>query len=492
MKKLVQLFFIGALILSVNSAYSQLELSAFNQTGSAYAVTALTDYQSLGVNPANLGWTRNDHKMNIGLIENAYMVYSEPLTKKQLTHDLFGGGDPFANDAERQQAVKNFTDALLMMRGSTMFFGISWQDEKIGGFAFQARQRIMWRNNINQESSSFLFNGWNDPYFDIQITDEEGNIVQGQSSEPLKASVIYAPSIISHVWYNEYILGYGRKFVDKENFKFYAGIDLKLIQGFGTLRVEIQDDYSVNAYSALNPIYQVEYNEPTPSKMTGDGLQTAGMGYGMDIGLTFEVQSDIKISLALNDLGQIKWDGNVYEGIDVDIEEIESGGLNSYNIFDEADGIMADNTNYGGWIGLKDNQIKLPMSTRIGASYNILKVEEDEMMLDVGLDVLVPLEKEVPGSYIKPVIAFGVGYEPAEWVRIGVGFVQSGEFGTNIPLGVTFRPVLKENVTWEIGVASRDFTSLFKQNNPNLSIAFGFLRFSFGEKKEAEKRYLDN
>ena len=492
MKKLVQLFFMSALLLSVNAAYSQLELSAFNQTGSAYALTALTDYQSLGINPANLGWTRNDHKMNIGLFENAYMAYSEPLTKKQLTNDLFGGGDPFANQEERDQAVKNFTNALLMARGSTMLFGFSWQDEKIGGFAFQARQRIFWKNQINDKSSSFLFNGWNDPYFDVKITDEEGEIVKGESSEPSKASVVYAPSVISHVWYNEYILGYGRKFVDKENFKFYAGVDLKLLQGFGTLQLKINEDYSVDAYSALGPIYNVEYNEPTPSKMTGSGLQTAGLGYGMDIGVTFEVQTDIKISLALNDLGQIKWDGNVYEGIDVDIREIESSGLNSYNIFDEADGILADNTNYGGWQGLNSTKVKLPMSTRVGASYRILNMEDDEMRLEVGLDVLIPIEKDVPGSYEDPVFALGASYEPAEWVRLGVGFVQNQEFGSNVPLGITFMPVKKENVTWELGIATRDFTSLFKQNNPNLSATFGFLRFSFGEKKEAEKRYLDS
>jgi hypothetical protein len=334
MKKLVQLFFMSALLLSVNAAYSQLELSAFSQTGSAYAVTALTDYQCLGTNPANLGWTRNEHKMNIGLFENAYMAYSEPLTKQQLTHDLFGGGDPFTSQADRDQAVDNFTNALLLARGSTMLIGFSWQDEKIGGFAFQARQRIFWKNQINDKSSSFLFNGWNDSYFDVKITDEEGEVIKGESSDPSKASVVYAPSVISHAWYNEYILGYGRKFVDKENFKFYAGVDLKLIQGFGTVHLQINEDYSVDAYSALGPIYNVEYNEPTPSKMTGEGLQTAGMGYGMDIGVTFEVQSDIKVSLALNDLGQIKWDGNVYEGIDVDIREIESSGLNSYNIFD--------------------------------------------------------------------------------------------------------------------------------------------------------------
>ena len=491
MKKLVQLFFTAIFLLSVNVSYSQLEMSAFNQTGSAYALTALTDYQSLGVNPANLGWSRNEHRMNLGLFENGLMVYSEPLTKKQVTGDLFGGGDPFSSKAERQQAIDNFSGSLLMIRASTMAIGFSYQDEKIGGFAFQARNRIMWRNNINYNSASFLFEGYNDPYFDIKEPLGDGDTI-GYASNPEKASFLYAPSVLSHVWYYEYILGYGRKFVDKENFKFYAGVDVKLIQGLGIMQVYIDESYDVDAYSALNPFYQVEYNEPTPSQMTGDNLQTSGLGWGLDLGVTFEIQNDIKVSLALNDLGEVKWDGNVYTGLDADIEENESSGLNSYNIFDEADGILADNTNYGGWKGMEDMTEKLPTTTRVGASYQVLKMQEDEVNLEVGLDVLIPIVDDVPGAFRKPVFAVGTVYEPAEWVRIGVGFTHSKEFKSNVPIGITFIPAKQENVTWEIGFATRDFITIFTQNNPNLSVSFGFLRFSFGPKKDAEKRYLDS
>ncbi len=489
MKKFVQCCIAILFLFPIEHAYSQLELSAFNQTGSAYAITALTDYQCLGVNPANLGWSRNDHMMNLGLFENGLMVFSEPLTKKQITHDLFGQADQFKS-GEKDQAVKNFTEALLLMRASTMGIGISYQDEKIGGFAFQARQRIAWRNNINNNAAGFLFYGYNDPYFDKQVN-PDGDTV-GYAKEVEKASVLYRPSIISHIWYNEYILGYGRKFVDEENFKFYAGLDIKLIQGFGIVRLEIDGNGDVDAHSALSPFYQVKYNEPTPSAMTGSGLQTAGLGYGVDLGVTFEIQTDIKVSLAVNDIGQIKWNGNVYKGIDSDIYSIESSGLNSYNIFDEANGILADNTNYGGWEGLNDITIKLPMSFRGGASYRVLNFEDDEQELEVGLDVLVPIEKNVPGAFFNPIFALGTAYQPAEWVKIGIGFIQSQEFGSNVPLGVTFRPIIQDNVTWEVGIATRDFISLFKQNNSNLSVCFGFLRFSFKERKDPEKRYLDS
>ena len=38
-----------------------------------------------------------------------------------------------------------------------------------------------------------------------------------------------------------------------------------------------------------------------------------------------------------------------------------------------------------------------------------------------------------------------------------------------------------------MGIATRDMISFFKQNNPTVSYAFGFLRFSFGSKEGSTK-----
>ena len=80
-------------------------------------------------------------------------------------------------------------------------------------------------------------------------------------------------------------------------------------------------------------------------------------------------------------------------------------------------------------------------------------------------------------------ISAGVHYDPAKWVQLSLGVVSGGKTGTHLPLGVTFYPVRKDNVTWTLGFATRDVISWFKKTNAMPSFAFGFLRFSFGELK---------
>lgn len=111
-------------------------------------------------------------------------------------------------------------------------------------------------------------------------------------------------------------------------------------------------------------------------------------------------------------------------------------------------------------------------------------------MIEVGADVYVPLKDEVPGSYEKSVIGVGAHYDPARWIQISLGVVSGGKFGTNVPLGFTFYPIRQDENTWEIGFATRDVLSYFKSSNPTVSLAFGFLRFSFGYKEDAT-RYLE-
>ncbi|HSG67633.1 MAG TPA: DUF5723 family protein, partial [Bacteroidales bacterium] len=258
-------------------------------------------------------------------------------------------------------------------------------------------------------------------------------------------------------------------------FRFYAGIDLKLLQGFGILNYNSISMIEVEGYQALSPFYGVKYNEPTPSELNGEGIKTAGMGFGIDIGLTFDIYKNTRVGIAINDIGSIKWDGNVYEGENVPIRSIETAGINNYNIFSESGGIIADNTNLGKWVGLKDKRVSLPMHMRIGASHRPVD------QLSFGVEMLLPMKKDLPGAYTDPYFAGGVKYNPSKWFQLSAGMTYGGGFGFNIPIGFTFIPVNNEQTSWELGFASRDVMTWFKQTDPMVSFVFGFLRFSFGQ-----------
>ncbi len=505
MKKILQVSLALIFLLSVNNAFSQLEYSAFTSTGSGYSVTAVTDHQCLGINPANLGWKRNLHNWNLTFAGVGFSVYSEPLTKYQVTHDLFGrdakefdpiGYDPITGIVtipnDRDEAIQNFTNTRLMGNATVEVFGLSFQKKKFGGIAFSYRTKIVWNSKISKQAATFLFLGGYDPYFDEKtINPITGELEKAKRTvDQERVSELYHPSTLDHIWYNEYILGYGRELVDNENFSFFAGIDFKLLQGYGMVYVDIPDATTAIGYQALCPMYGVDYGEEdTPSHMTGEGLQTAGMGFGVDLGLSFLIQKKLKIGVAVNDIGSIKWNGNVFEGENPDLYEMESAGINSYNLFGEAGDIVSDNSNLGEWQGLEYKKISLATNLRGGASFRFN--EEWEL----GTDLYVPFKTDVPGGYEKAVFGFGFRYDPTLWVQLSAGFVTGGYFGWNLPMGVTFRPVNNDHTSWEIGFATRDFLSLFKGKDktgtdPTISYCFGFLRFSFGYQEE-EKRFLD-
>lgn len=473
MKICIRILFSLLLVYAVQNSYSQLDGGAFNSTGSGFSVVSLTDYQSLGVNPANLGWQKTNHNMHLGFFEFGLSIYSEPLTKSMVFKDLIGNSANFSNQTERYDAIKRFTDTELIIQISNTLFGFSYQDEKIGGFAFAIRQKIFWKSTLNKQASEFMFDGYNAVYFDSIAVQPNGDTI-GYSTNPDEASKIYNPTDISHLFYNEFVLGYGRKLLDKENFKFYAGIDLKLLQGFGILNYNSISAIQVEGYQALGPAYGVNYDEPTPSALTGSGWQTAGMGFGIDIGVSFEIYKKTRIAIALNDMGFIKWNGNVYEGENIPIWKIETPGIDNYNIFSESGGIIVDNTNLGKWEGIKDKRVSIPMHLRAGANHQAM--EE----LAFGLEVLIPLgSDDLPGAYTNPYYAVGAQYCPTKWFQLSAGVSCGGGYGLNIPIGFTFRPVYSENVLWEVGFASRDMLTWFKMENPMVSMVFGFLRFGF-------------
>lgn len=468
--------YLSIIILLMSSlGMSQVESSSFNATGSGYSTAYLTDYQCLGVNPANLGWQWNENKMNLGFFEFAGNVYSEPLTKKQLLTELYGNPITLSQSG-KEEAAKKFNDALIFGNASFTDIGFSYQSEKFGGIAFNVREKFVWTSLLNETASNFLYLGYNDPYFDSLVPSGIGDTV-GYSTNPQYASELYNGTDQNMFLIREFNLGYGRKVVNKDDFKLYLGVGFKFLMGYGVTQY-YQEDNGANliGVSALSPVFKVNYDTPTPSAITGTGYQKVGTGFGFDFGATFELlKSKMRIALAVTDIGSINWNGNVYEGNNGRVWKIETNGIDNYNIFEQGQLIESDNYPGDGdeWIGIMEKKLSLPTSFRGGMTYNINE------KFDAGIDIFIPLKTEVPGSMLAPVYGFGGKYKPANWVEFSLGLVAGGKIKTSVPMGVTFYPI-NESSTWEIGFATRDFISLFSNNNPNFSVAFGFLRFSFG------------
>lgn len=274
------------------------------------------------------------------------------------------------------------------------------------------------------------------------------------------------------MWFREYNFSYGRTIIEKDNFTIYGGVGFKYLQGYSYFNYSYKDG-QFTATSALNPTLNVEYDEPSPSKIENNDYQKIGQGFGFDIGLSALLYQKLRVAISLTDIGSITWDGNVYTGEDADIVDIKSPGIDNYNIFALDDNAAFNNLKYGGWQGLENTTIKLPMSMRTGAAYMLNDVFE------FGTEFYIPMNK-LPGSYEKLIFGVGTRIMPTKWFRGSIGVTSGGATGTGIPVGISLFPFNNKSFTWELGVAVRDITTYFSQENPTVSIAMGVMRFSFG------------
>lgn len=481
MKIYIQLAAAFFLIILSSKLFSQTQSGAFTVTGAGYSTAVVTDYQCVGLNPANLGWKRNNHLMNIGFGESSVSIYSEPL-KRTLVNDLFDANKRF-NDTERQEAVENFTDTKLQMEANVSGIGLSFQDEKIGGFGFTIRERLMWDSNLNKESADILFNGYNASYFDTLVVDFESGDTIGLSFNPKQVTDLFEGTRLEVLWFREYNFSYGRSIINRKNFSIYGGVGFKYIEGYSVFNYTYKDGV-LRAFSALNPTIGVDYDADSPSKIDNNEYQAVGKGWGLDFGLSVLLFKNIRVAMSLTDFGKINWDGNVYKGESALLSDLKTGGIDNYNIFELQETLSADDMKWGEWEGLENKKTELPMNFRAGASY-LLKNK-----FEFGTELYLPIN-EVPGAYDKVIVGLGTRISPVKWFRGSIGVVSGGATGTNIPMGISFFPFNNESFSWELGVAVKDITTYFTQDKPTVSYAMGLLRFSFGSLAK-ENRFEDS
>ncbi|MFH1320681.1 MAG: DUF5723 family protein [Bacteroidota bacterium] len=480
-------------------SFSQSEITAFTATGRGGAATTfVTDYQSLGINPSNLGWKSpfNDHIVSIGLIEGAYSVYSEALAKPDLKESITNFESEKFTYQEKVDAAQAFTEAGFAINVDLSLFAIAVQpNEKVGGFAFGIRERIQWYSIFNKTISDILFMGYNADYFTSLLLDD-GNIIpktdsvqqlieSGDTSlinnvaegliDPIQAklfSVLLKGSRISLSWYREYNFSYGRKIVSNDNFSLFGGIGLKYLTGMAILDVRAENS-ELEAFSAITPILDINYGDSaiaqtSPVEQTGNLPKSVGAGYGFDIGFSAIIKEKLKIGFAVNDIGSITWDGNVFVANDNFLMDMSSAGFGSYNLFQEAEDIVGENGVIK-WDGITEKKTNLPTNIRAGASF------QPSDKFEAGIDLIIPAN-DVAGNYKKMLFAFGLDVKPIPWLRLSTGITTGGNYGFNLPAGIAI--ILGEG-TWEAGVASRDAITFFTENRPTLSLSAGFLRFRF-------------
>ncbi|MFZ5554919.1 MAG: DUF5723 family protein [Bacteroidota bacterium] len=477
------------------AANAQYEYSSFTSTGRGGATTFATDYQACGINPANLGWASQfeDKHFTMGFSEMTYSIHSEALSKQELRDEfrnmIKGGNTSDFTHAEKVAAGRDFADKGFAFNMDAGSVGFSYANEKLGGIALRVNDRMQWYSKFGPQASEILFEGFTASYFDSlvlangsviyndsslnydSIMNSSNPIVLGRTNSAKLISQIMDGSTIQMNWVREFNLSWGRKIVGVDSvLEIFAGIGVKYFQGLAMVDITSKDG-QMTSFSSMSPVFDIDYGsaaQGNPSAMTGTGMKPCGNGFGLDLGINILLFNKLKIGAAVTNIGSITWDGNVYEMKDTLLFDTDNEGLNNYNIFSQLSDIAGDQ-GLMKWNGVASRKVALPTTVRAGASLQIGK------KVQLGVDAILPTN-EVPGSYENAIIGFGGDVAPAPWVRFSAGFLTGGNYGFQVPVGVTF---IGGDGRWEGGVASRDVVTFFTQNGPTLSLSIGFLRFRF-------------
>ncbi len=452
-----------ACIFSIGIGYAQTEYGAFTATGSGMPVIVVSDYQCLGINPANLGWNADNHKWHFGIVGLSVSGYTDAVTKSDL--NLLYEDHEYTL-AEKEEAARRFSDSRLSFDLGINGIGLSYQDPDIGGFAFTVRERGSFNMHLNSSAAELLWLGFNSDYFDQKVI-EQGLTIAGISSNPKPVAELFKGTSFSSAWLRDFILGYGRQIVEISNWSLYGGLSLKYTMGFAWVDIFV-DESKFFGYSAMSPVFKFEYPQPTPSLDTNGKLRPSGKGFAFDLGLSARYKNLWRFGLSLNDIGTMTWNKNVYSAsFEATIRKIETPGLGNENINEVFDAIVIED-DLMQWEGLNNKKASYPSQIRLGVAYTGVS------HLIIGSEVMIPLNK-VPGAQERPVYSLGMQASPLNRFFFSAGFQTGGNYDFHIPIGFSVKPV----PGWEIGLATQDISVLFRDVSPYLSLSFGFMRFSF-------------
>lgn len=508
--KLLTIFLLVSLFLLTHyQSVAQGDISAFTATGRGVATTFTTDYQTIGINPANLGFRRSfrDPKITFGLFEQSSSFFSGALTRNELVKTILSPSDFNFTLEEKAKAIPRLENRALSANIDFMIIGASISLPKIGGFAFSIRDRIQFFTRLNPTVTEIAFLGQNASYFpELELA--SGRIIRNTPNLPERVreqvvgggyynnpdnaknyGEILNNSRVSSVWYREYNVSYGTKIIDQYNLSVHAGAGVRFIRGIALIDLLAENNQLVQDNISLSPTFGLDFGEDVNSPKAPSfqspqqgasnfrkflGAKPVGSGFGFDIGLNFVIKRNFYLGIALNNIGSINWTGNAYKLSDGKLVQSEGTGLNSFNIFAGTQNELR----FGGdksllqLNGVNEIRTELPSTLRIGGSYEYFRT------FHIGFDVIIPTNS-VSGNLNEAWYGVGGDWRINRFFKFSMGFNTGGNQGgkVNVPMGITYNAGRR---FYEAGIATRDISSYFASNfagGTTISLAFGFLRF---------------
>lgn len=460
----------------------QTDASDWGRIGyAAFITTTATDYQCVGVNPANLGFipeqdvyrlatpvstgiTRSKRQWAFAVGESSVSASSDALQRGELWDALIQKTGAQFTVADKAAAAKAFIDNGLRFSADVMDVGAAYQSDSWGGIAISVRERAAGTFTFNEAASRLIFEGRHYSYFDSLALDYKGDTV-GYARKPKYFSELFGGTRLSMIWFRDVGLSYGLQIASVGDVRVYVGASGRYLMGYAYLNA-FTENGALKATSALSPFFGISYGKATtPSFIPGNAFEPVGTGWGLDLGATVQIGDHLTIAGSVVDLGAITWNGNVFMAQDTILNGLTSTGFNSYNLFKEAPQITGQG-NFFKWSGLAGQKAALPSRVRLGGSYRLSSIWR------FGVDAVFPFNQEA-GALGQPVVAAGADWRPLPWLRVSSGFGGGGDVGYFVPISINFSTF---GGLWELGISSRDIATFVFDKSPVLSVTIGIAR----------------
>ena len=290
---------------------SQGEGSVFTSTGRGVSTTFATDYQALGINPANLAWSKEfkGKTFAIGLLETGFSL-SSPLLNSPVLNE--SRAIPFnfqfnkdADYSDFQEFSKDMQEGF-KLNVDARLFGIALTTN-VGGFGFTITERYGMSVGLSKDFADIATFGFGAPYFDSLAYEQGGNIykidntpsnydslqndtsiqlIAGTSNNPKTIPQLMEGTRIQVSWIREFNFGFGTQILKNEKWGLYAGIGVKYLQGMALLDMTASNN-NFNGFMSYSPSFDINTN---PGLFSAGNFRAklpkaSGSGYGIDLGV---------------------------------------------------------------------------------------------------------------------------------------------------------------------------------------------------------------
>lgn len=457
-----------SLLFAFNSIFAQ-SSGSFGYTDAKSAGLAFTyasnalGVDAIGVNPANLAlqdFTRFSMKTLLPLPPLSLSL-TTPLSVEKYNY-FFGGVIDANGKTVGRYLTQSDKDELNQLLGeSDLIFNTQinflsfayYHSEKIGGFGFSFVDRIGSNIRLSKLFTDLVFSGL----------------------YPMKL-YSFSDMDIKLSYTREMSFSYGRKIVDFDD-KFiqslYGGLAVKFVRGYYYLSTAKNNSYfklendnvirgkwDYEIYHALSPSFAKNYGKDSIVSVDNFSFslfpEPAGTGMGFDLGLTAILSNQMRVSLAVTDIGSITWDKN--QAIIKGSGDFTFEGYSSKEQIDSLKDKFKQVTS-----DLKSSfTTSLPTALRLGVSYRLDQapfISKFPGRMLVSFDYNQGFNNEI-GNSTKPRFSLGIDWKPGNWiptVRTGISLGGKLGFRWGFGLGIMAGP-------FDFNIATSNFDSIVSQN----------------------------